>query len=277
MRLSLTERDAFGLPPGLPPAWVVGDLDAVPAGEWVLVVSLNQARREEEEDWHVAQRYTSQSYRDHWRFLNRDWWEPGFYRPLVRLAGTALDLAVDQDDEAAFATTRMIFVELCPYPSRQFSLDGPTIEQLAVDDIGFRTAAAVRSLLIEEGEPATIVVNGVAAVRESSASMVPRSASPNATTPRSVGRGHSGTGKAPMRPRKARCPWWGSRSCGSRPRTTRTRTSSASAGGFGSCGRVRKTSTGDARRTQQARTAATTASTGHGQSASCDVPGGWCG
>jgi len=138
----------------------------LPAGEWVLVVSLNQARREEDEDWHVAQRYTSQSYWDHWRFLNRDWWEPRFYRPLVRLAGTALDLAVDQDDEAAFATTRMIFVELCPYPSRQFSLDGLTIEQLAVDDIGFRTAAAVRSLLIEEAAPATILVNGVAAVTE---------------------------------------------------------------------------------------------------------------
>ena len=165
-RLELAGPDAFGLPPGLPPAWVVGDLDALAAGEWVLVVSLNQARREDDEGWHVAQQYTSQSYWDHWRFLNRDWWEPRFYRPLVRLAATALGLSVDPDDEAAFATTRMIFVELCPYPSRQFALAGPTVEQLAVDDLGFRTAAIIRRLLMEEAAPGAVLVNGIAAVSE---------------------------------------------------------------------------------------------------------------
>jgi len=165
-RLRLTGPNAFGLPPGLPPAWVVGDLESLPVSEWVLVVSLNQARRADEAGWHVAQGYTSQSYWDHWRFLNRDWWEPRFYRPLVRLAATALDLSVDQDDEATFATTQMIFLELCPYPSRQFALDGPTVEQLAIDDVGFRTAAAIRRLLIEEAAPAAILVNGVAAVEE---------------------------------------------------------------------------------------------------------------
>lgn len=165
-RLGLAGPDAFRLPPGLPPAWVVGDLDTLAAGEWVLVVSLNQARREGDEGWHVAQQYTSQSYWDHWRFLNRDWWEPRFYRPLVRLAATALGLSVDPDDEAAFATTRMIFVELCPYPSRQFALAGPAIEQLAVHNIGFRTATSVRRLLMEEAAPGAVLVNGIAAVSE---------------------------------------------------------------------------------------------------------------
>ena len=53
-RLELAGPDAFGLPPGLPPAWVVGDLDALAAGEWVLVVSLNQARREDDEGWQIV-------------------------------------------------------------------------------------------------------------------------------------------------------------------------------------------------------------------------------
>lgn len=165
-QLGLTGPDAFGLPRGLPPSWVVGDLEALPPGEWVLVVSLNQARREDGEAWHVEQGYTRQSYWDHWRFLNRNWWEPRFYRPLVRLAATALGVTVDVSDEGEFATSRMVFIELCPYPSRRFEFDGPTVQRLADEDWGFQTAARIRRLLIEDGSPAVVMVNGVAAVTE---------------------------------------------------------------------------------------------------------------
>jgi len=165
LRLGLTDRDEFGLPaPGLPPAWFVGDVEGLRPGEWVLVISLNQARREEDEGWHQAQHYTRQSYWDHWRFLNRNWWEPRFYRPLVRLASSALGGLVDTRHESDFATTHMIFVELCPYASRQFTLSGDTLSTLAETDLGFRLSARVRRLLIEQASPALVLVNGRAAI-----------------------------------------------------------------------------------------------------------------
>ncbi|MBM4410418.1 MAG: hypothetical protein FJ037_03675 [Chloroflexi bacterium] len=160
-RLGLTGRDEFGLPaPGLPPAWFVGDVEGLRPGEWVLVISLNQARREEDEGWHRAQHYTRQSYWDHWRFLNRDWWTPRFYRPLVRLASHAIGVPTGPTNESEFTSTRMIFVELCPYASRQFTFTGPALSTLADDDLGFQLAARVRRVLIEQASPAFILVNG---------------------------------------------------------------------------------------------------------------------
>ncbi len=162
-QLQLHGLDEFGLAaPGLPPVWFVGNVEALAPDGWVLVVSLNQARRERDGAWHLAQQYTSQSYWDHWRWLNRDWWEPRFYRPLVRLASTALGVAVDSEME--FATTRMVFVELCPYASRRFQLEQEKLQALAQEDRGFELAARVRRLLIEEAAPALVMVNGVAAL-----------------------------------------------------------------------------------------------------------------
>ena len=164
-RLQLSGEDEFGLPaPGLPPSWFVGDIEALQR-PWVLVVSLNQARREGDEGWHDAQQYTSQSYWDHWRWLNRDWWEPRFYRPLVKLASATLGTTVDTEQEADFATTRMIFVELCPYSSRRFDFSAEILERLARDDIGFQMSARVRQVLVEQAEPALVLVNGAAALR----------------------------------------------------------------------------------------------------------------
>lgn len=163
-RLQLSGEDEFGLPaPGLPPSWFVGDIEAL-REPWVLVVSLNQARREDDEDWHAAQHHTSQTYWDYWRWLNRDWWEPRFYRPLVRLASAALGMEVDAEREADFATTQMVFVELCPYSSRRFEFSAEILDQLALKDIGFQMSAQVRRVLIEKAEPALILVNGAAAL-----------------------------------------------------------------------------------------------------------------
>ena len=132
--LELAGPDAFGLPVGLPPAWFVGDVEQLAPHEWVLVLSLNQARRDEDDEWHLAQSYSPQTYWDHWRFLNREWWEPRFYRPLVRLAAHSLGADVGAADESSFATTRMAFIELCPYPSRQFSLPIEVMKRLGEED-----------------------------------------------------------------------------------------------------------------------------------------------
>jgi hypothetical protein len=149
---------------GLPPAWFVGDVAALQPNEWVLVLSLNQARREEDDDWHLAQGYTSQSYWDHWRWLNREWWEPRFYRPLVRLAAGAIGMNLEQAAEPGFATSRMVFAELRPYPSRQFAIGAAELPELVRDELGFAVAARVRRLLADDASPALILVNGVAAI-----------------------------------------------------------------------------------------------------------------
>lgn len=166
IRLGRTD-DPFSLPAaGLAPPWFVGDVEALRPRKWVLVVSLNQARKKADKPWHAAQQYTRQSYWDYWRFLHRNWWRSGFYRRLVRLSANLLDVAVDPATEAEFATTRMVFVELCPYSSRHFRLQQSALTTLAAEDRGFRLAAQVRRLLIEEATPALVLVNGVDALND---------------------------------------------------------------------------------------------------------------
>lgn len=160
-------QDPFATPaPGLPPVWFVGDVEALRPREWVLVCSLNQAHVAADEPWHTAQQYTSQSYWDHWRFLNRDPTNLGFYGRLIRLAARLLDVPVNQTVEPDFATTQMVFVELCPYSTRKFRFSNADILVLASEDMGFRTAAQVRRLLIEEASPAFVLVNGVDSLRD---------------------------------------------------------------------------------------------------------------
>ncbi len=163
--MGLEGRHAFGLAaPTLAPSWLVGDVEAVEPGRWVLVVSLNQARREEDEASHAARNYTAQSYWDHWRFLNRNCWEPRFYRPLVRLASRALGAETPAGTEPEFATTRMVFVELSPYPSREFAISADDIRRLTEVDRGYRIATRVREILIHEGQPALVVLNGLGTI-----------------------------------------------------------------------------------------------------------------
>lgn len=163
-RLDLSGDDRFGLPAGLPPSWFVGDIEVLVPRRWVLVLSLNQARRDEDDDWHLAQNYTPQTYWDHWRWLNRDWWEPRFYRPLVRLAAASLGVEVGREQEADFATSQMVFAELCPYPSRRWGIAADALAGLANDDPGFKTATRVRELLMAEAKPSLVLLNGVAAL-----------------------------------------------------------------------------------------------------------------
>ena len=115
-------------------------------------VSRRKQRDSIEKDW------------DYWRSLNRDDWYPRFYRPMVRLAAAALGEEIPQEEEPDFATTRMVFVELCPYGSGHFRFGGESLMRLAAEDPGFQTAARVRNVLIREARPALVMVNGTAAI-----------------------------------------------------------------------------------------------------------------
>jgi hypothetical protein len=157
-RLSLSIR-------GLPPVWFNGDLKAIEPGTWVLTISLN----------HQADHYADfplpggpeAAWRDY-RVQNREHWYPQFFLPLVRLAATALGehVPTSLDAQKEFATTRMVFVELCPYASNKFSLSGNVIAELCRTDEGFKTAAQFNRILIEQAEPALILVNGAPSVKD---------------------------------------------------------------------------------------------------------------
>ena len=164
-RYCLQGRDALlTADVGLPPAWFNGDVEAIEPGCWVLVVSLNPGKP-------PAEFYGGELRRDNaWDFWRRHnsgkWWYWRFFRPLVRVAALALDEEVARETEPNFATERMVFVELCPYASRRFALPAETVAELSRSDPGFRTAARVRRILIEQGQPALVLVNGTAAVRD---------------------------------------------------------------------------------------------------------------
>ncbi len=163
--LGLDGPNELGLPaPELPPPWFVGDVESLQAHEWALVVSLNQARREEDEEYHRGQHHTEQTYWDYWRRLNLDHWNPRFYRPFVRLASQAIGVAAEREAEPQFATTRMMFIELCPYSSRAFELPDEVLHRLVTEDRGFRIAERVRHILIGVARPAVVLVNGVPAI-----------------------------------------------------------------------------------------------------------------
>jgi len=68
------------------------------------------------------------------------------------------------EGQPEFATGRMVFVELCPYASGTFSLMTDQLAELAGTDFGFELAGRFAQTLLEEAEPALVLVNGNAAV-----------------------------------------------------------------------------------------------------------------
>ncbi len=167
-RYGLRGDDAFTVnAPGLPPQWFNGDVEAIEPARWVLVESLNYnySRAESDRQWWSQQRFDSASWWDYMRRQNRTWWYPQFYGPLVRVAARALGEEVHADQESEFATTRMVFLEFCPYQSHRFWLPWETVDEMNRTDIGFHIAATLRKALIEEGLPALVLVNGKAAMR----------------------------------------------------------------------------------------------------------------
>lgn len=162
--------------PGEPPTFFNGDVDALQPGRWVLVVSLNphqvkgvKAPLESQFDQRFA---TLAAYWDFWRTYNYNTktWYASFYRPLVHVAAGALGEEVPQNAEPAFATTRMLFLELCPYYSPRFGLHPQKVADLVECDHGFRIAHDILHIAAGKGQPALILVNGNAAIASLDAS-----------------------------------------------------------------------------------------------------------
>jgi hypothetical protein len=150
---------------GAPPAWFNGDTEAIEGTSWVLVISLNPQKPPE---GYYAGKLTPATAWDFWRTHNTDWWYARFFRPLVRLAAPSIGESMPAHGypEREFATKRMVFIELCPYASRNFSLSPAILEEFVDDDVGFQIANQVRQLLIDDARPALVLVNGESAVKD---------------------------------------------------------------------------------------------------------------
>lgn len=82
---------------------------------------------------------------------------------MVRVGAVALGEEVpgEREQQQEFATTRMVFVESCPYSSPQFARGAEILSRLVADeDRGLKVLERVRHVLIEEAHPALVLVNG---------------------------------------------------------------------------------------------------------------------
>ena len=153
-RVGDTPDEPFSLvAPGAPPPLFNGDVDHIRPGRWALVISLNHQLAEHRVD------IQPQVLWDYWRNYNREHWYSKFFHPITRLVWTAFgDAAPDAPNE--YAASRILFVELCPYASSSFSLPLDVVSQLVQSEPGFRLAAQANRLLIDEAEPAFVLING---------------------------------------------------------------------------------------------------------------------
>jgi hypothetical protein len=147
--------------------WFNGDIEALIPGHWVLVVSLNHQLNPENQkslDFYGDRRFDPRSFWNRRRTFNTDSWYRSFFGPLAQVAARALGGSLSREEESGFATTRMLFVEICPYGSNKFSLTWAAIKELLEWEPGFQLAARVNQLLIEHGQPALVLVNGKRAI-----------------------------------------------------------------------------------------------------------------
>ncbi len=160
------DRLVTPVPGGLMP-WFNGDIEQVEPGRWVLVVSLNHQINPEKIDAGAYDRdhgFTPDTYWNYWRRINSTSFYRDFFGPLARVAAGGLGEQLTKDQEPAFATDRMIFVEICPYGSHRFRLPRQVIAELLAEDLGFQLAARVNHIMMERGHPAIVLVNGGGAI-----------------------------------------------------------------------------------------------------------------
>ncbi|MEX2235945.1 MAG: hypothetical protein WEB00_00215 [Dehalococcoidia bacterium] len=162
-------RDAPLTTPGnnnLPPTLFNGDIEALQAGRWLLVISLNPAMEtERKQAWYKEAEFEPDSYWHHWRTYNKRFYYSRFFDPLVIAARTTLEIREDKPPKHV-ATEDMCFIEVCPYASRNFSsVHGQVLAKLQ-DDPAIQGNAQFRDHIIERGSPAAILVNGNAAIEE---------------------------------------------------------------------------------------------------------------
>lgn len=153
--------------PDAPMPWFNGNIEAVEPGNWVLVISLNHYVNPDSlstSGFDTTGSHTAETYLDHRLTFNTESWYGKFFGPLAQVAAAALGEQLTREQEPLFATNRMIFVEICPYGSQKFSLSWQTVEELLEKDLGFRRAAEVNRLLVEQGRPALVIVNGARSI-----------------------------------------------------------------------------------------------------------------
>jgi hypothetical protein len=144
----------------LPLIWFQGDVKHLEPGNWALVMSLNHqlpasggyAGVNAESMWDLQRRH------------HRDNWYESFFGPLTRVAAAGLGRGIEGLNLAAFASNRVVFTELCPYASKFFALGTQTVADLVQSELGFQTAARIRSVFLEEARPALVLVNGSRAI-----------------------------------------------------------------------------------------------------------------
>lgn len=153
--------------PGIPMPWFNGDIEAIEPGNWVLAISLNHQLDRDGIEM-LKHQASGISPEEAWwrqrRRMNTDRCYGQFFDPLARVAATALGEQLQREDEPEFATNRMIFVEICPYASNRFNMGWRTVAELLASDLGFQLAARVNHLLIHEGDPALVMINGGSAI-----------------------------------------------------------------------------------------------------------------
>jgi hypothetical protein len=142
--------------PGAPPPLFNGDVEQIRPRRWALTISLNHQLGEQRVD------PEPQALWEYWRNYNRHHWYSKFFHPITRLVWTALGQP-EPEDPREYAASHILFVELCPYASRSFSLPTDVVARLVQSEPGFRLAARANRLLIDEAEPAFVLVNGSAA------------------------------------------------------------------------------------------------------------------
>ena len=152
--LGLRGRYELATPSPDGPSWFVGDVETLEPNKWALVISLNQKQHD------AGRGYTAQTYWDHWRFLTTNHWYAKFYRRFVRLASAALGTTVSLEEERHFATSSIVFVELCPYSSHEWGFRDEDVARLVREDRGFQIKSRVRQILVDHAHPALVMVNG---------------------------------------------------------------------------------------------------------------------
>lgn len=153
--------------PGVPLPWFLGDIEGIVPKRWVLAISLNHQVNPEAAYFRnrLGELHpTADGYWEYCRTFHSKHCYPRFFGPLAQVAAAGIGQKLQKHQACTFAASQMIFVEICPYGSNAFNLGWREIEKLLEYDLGFRLAREVNHLLIEAGQPALIMVNGMPAV-----------------------------------------------------------------------------------------------------------------
>jgi hypothetical protein len=144
------------------PLWFIGDVEAIQPNAWVLAISLNPHTPKPPDTYDIGD--TPDFYWNLWRTHNcvpEYWKKTQVYKRLARVAAGALGEDLPGGQEQVFASNQMVFTNLCPYASGRFAFRPDQVAGLVARDRGFKTMARINRLLIEQAQPALVLVNGV--------------------------------------------------------------------------------------------------------------------